>query len=153
MPIEIILSILAAGASLATGASIEVMSRMLREFSGTAKKKEKNYAEKLSALTENLKKASREVDAVLAELAHVARDRASAVTSLEADLRTLEDREKELKEKIEVLEKTPLPVAEHFAMLLENGEKRGARRDYVLFAAGVGVTTAVAIVIEIVRLG
>jgi len=62
-----------------------------------------------------LTKASKEVDSVLGELAQVARNREVAVRKLEVDLGALEGREKELKEKIEALEKTPLPVAEHFA--------------------------------------
>ncbi len=65
-------------------------------------------------------------------------------------MQTLETREKELKEKIEALESTPLPVAEHFAKLLESGEKRSAKRDYVLFGAGVVVTTGVAIIIQVI---
>jgi len=85
---------------------------------------------------------------VLAELAQVARSRQSAVEELESNLTSLESREKELKAKIEALEKTPLPVAEHFAQLLAAGERRSARRDYALFGAGVGVTTAIAILIQ-----
>ena len=68
---------------------------------------------------------------------------------LESELATMEGREKELKERIDALEKTPLPVAEHFAKLIESGEKRSARRDYALFGAGVLVTTVVAILIQL----
>ncbi len=64
---------------------------------------------------------------------------------------SLENREKELKEKIEVLEKIPIPVAEHFAKLLESGERRSVRRDYLLFGAGVLVTTVITIAIQLLR--
>jgi hypothetical protein len=111
---------------------------------------EKPYSERLSELTASLMRASREVDSVLSELACVARNRESAVQRLEDDLQSMEMREKELKEKIEALENTPLPPAEHFAKLLESGEKRGAKRDYLLFGAGVIVTTVIAITIRMV---
>ena len=90
------------------------------------------------------------MDTVLAELAKVARNRETAVQKLENDLVSLDSREKELKTSIKTLEKTPIPVAEHFAKLVADGEKRGARRDYMLFGAGVVVTTIIAIVIQIV---
>jgi hypothetical protein len=47
------------------------------------------------------------------------------------------------------LEKTPLAVAEHFAKLVAPGEKRSAMRDYLLFGAGVVVSTAIGIVIQV----
>lgn len=87
---------------------------------------------------------------MLAELSQVARSREVAVQKLEIDLVALETREKELKEKIEALESTPLPVAEYFAKLVDSGEKRSAWRDYILFGAGVVMTTVIAIIIQIV---
>jgi septal ring factor EnvC (AmiA/AmiB activator) len=98
-----------------------------------------------------LTRASSEVDEVLRELSNVARDREAAVEKLEGDLAGLEGREKELKNKIEALQKTPLPVAEHFAKLLESRERRAARRDYLLFGAGVVVTTAIAVALQFFR--
>lgn len=150
MPLDIIASILGALASLAAGglASSEIIQTLIRKIFHIEAPK-KPYSQRLSELTTNLTKASREVDSILGELALVARSRESAVTKLESDLATLEAREKELKDKIEVLQKVPIPVAEHFAKLLESGEKRSARRDYVLFGAGVLVTTFIAIVIQI----
>ena len=80
----------------------------------------------------------------------LARSRESAVQELEAGVQALESREKELQNTIDALGQTPLPVAEHFVQLLERGEKRSRRRDYILFGAGVGVTTGVAIIIHLV---
>jgi len=113
------------------------------------KKPTKSYSERLTELIENLSKASREVDAVLTELARVAKERANAVQQLENDLVTMEGREKELKERIDALEKTPLVIAEHFAKLVAPSEKRSAMRDYLLFGSGVVVSTAISIVIQI----
>ena len=110
---------------------------------------EKSYSERLSELTASLTKASREVDSILIELSRVAKSRESAVVTLEADLASLEAREIELKERIDVLQKVPIPAAEQFAKLLKTGEKKTARRDYVLFGAGVLTTTFAAVAIQL----
>jgi len=138
------------GVAVASVASSDVIRKLLRRVFKVPEQPEKPYSERLAELTAGLTKASGEVDAVLAELSQVSLSREAAVQRLETDLATLETREKELKEKIETLEETPLPVAEHFAQLLKSGERRGARRDYMLFGAGVVVTTAIAIIIQAV---
>jgi serine/threonine protein phosphatase PrpC len=149
---EFMISILAGLGGLAFGgiASTKFIQTLIQLLRRQIEHTEKPYAERLAELTDNLTKASREVDAVLAELAQVALRRQTAVEGLEANLTLLESREKKLKEKIESLEKTPLPVAEHFAQLLEAGDKRIAMRDYALFGAGVGVTTVISILIQVV---
>jgi uncharacterized protein YlxW (UPF0749 family) len=93
------------------------------------------------------------VDTVLAELSQIAKDRESAVQKIEAELQSLQNREKELQERIKTLQKVPLPVAEHFAQLTASGEKRSARRDYVLFGVGVIVSTVIAILLKVFGLG
>jgi hypothetical protein len=145
---DLSLSIIGAAASLVAGASTNVIWELLRNRL-KRKESEKPYSERLAELTGNLLKASREVDAVLVELARVAQDRAKAVQQLEADLATMEGREKELKERVEALEKTPLAVAEHFATLVAPGERRSAVRDYLLFGAGVVVSTVIGIAIQV----
>jgi DNA repair exonuclease SbcCD ATPase subunit len=150
MGLEIAASIIAALLSLlgAGLASTEAIQKLLRALLGR-KEPQKLYSERLAELTESLSKASREVDAVLVELAGVAKDRAEAVQQLEADLATMEGREKELKQRIDALQKTPLAVAEHFAQLVAPGEKRSAMRDYLLFGAGVVVSTAIGVAIQV----
>lgn len=152
MGLEIITSLIAGLATLIAGgvASSEVIQKLVRHLLGIKKEPKKHYSERLSELTDSLTKASREVDSVLSELAQVAQDREVAVRKLENDLQAMEIREKELKDKIAALENTPLPVAEHFAKLLESGEKRGAKRDYILFGAGAVLTTIIAVIIQIV---
>ena len=150
MGLEIVASIAGALLSLLGGglASTEIIQKLLRAALGR-QAPEKPYSERLAELTESLSRASRGVDAVLGELARVAKDRASAVQQLETDLATMEGREKELKERIDALEKTPLAVAEHFARLVAPGERRSAMRDYLLFGAGVVVSTVIAVVIQV----
>ena len=146
---EILNAVLGAITTLAAAATfIKVLEPLFRRVFGRPQP-QKSYSERLSSLTSSLTRASREVDEVLRELAHVARDREAAVEKLEGDLAGLEGREKELKDKIEALQKTPLPVAEHFAKLLQSGERRTARRDYLLFGAGVVVTTAITVVLQL----
>jgi hypothetical protein len=140
---DVLFSVLAAlGSLVAAAATSGVVLPLTRRLFGRPQP-QKSYGERLSTLTASLTRASSEVDDVLRELAQVARDREAAVKKLEGDLAGLEGREKELKDRIEALQKTPLPVAEHFAKLLESGERRSARRDYLLFGAGVVVTTAI----------
>src|SRR5262245_44128236 len=109
MGLDILASVVAALLSLlgASLASTQIIQTLLRSALGR-KDPEKPYSERLAELTESLSRASREVDAVLVELARVAKDRARAVQHLEADLATMEGREKELKDRIDALEKTPL---------------------------------------------
>ena len=151
MNIEIISTILGALASLLAGglASTELFQKLTRQALGKPKDSTKRYSERLAELTASLTKASRELDAVLMDLAQVAHGREAAVQKLEAELASLESREQDLKQRIEAFEKTPLPVAEHFARLIEVGEKRSRKRDYTLFGVGVMVTTAIAILIQV----
>lgn len=151
MGIEFI-SVIAAGlASLLTGlvASSGIFRKLLHQLTGKQEDSEKAYGVRLAELTASLTNASSEVDTILAELAQAAGNRESAVRKLEEDLQALETREKELQDTIDVLEQTPLPVAERFAELVEHAETRSRRRDYILFGAGVGVTSIIAIIIQL----
>ncbi|MCA1790060.1 MAG: hypothetical protein LC667_09450 [Thioalkalivibrio sp.] len=114
---------------------------------------EEGYAEKIARLTNSLQKASKDVDGVLRELASVAATRASAVSDLESQLRQMTAREQELKKRVEDLQATPIPVAEHFAELIAKGERRSAFRDYALFGLGVVVSTVIAIILRLAGLG
>lgn len=137
---------------LSTIAGGVVSTELFRKLVYRLLKKEflkKTYSERLSELTNSLTKASSEVDTVLREMAQVAKEREISVKELEEGLIDLEKREKELKEKFALLQSVPIPVAEHFAKLIEPGEKRSAKRDYLLFMTGVIVTTIIAVVLQI----
>ena len=123
---------------------------------GTTKEKPTKvelYSERLSRLTQELTKASSDVDNLLTELAKVAKDREFAVQRLEVNLTSLEEREKKLQKRIDDLKNIPVPVAEHFASLLEQGEKKSAWRDYMLFGMGVVLSTVIAIILRLIGLG
>jgi len=110
----------------------------------------KTYTERIYELTHSLTNASAEVDSILAEMSRVTKEKQSSVDKLEKGLVDLEKQENELKDRIATLENVPIPVAEHFAKFIESGEHRGAKRDYILFGAGVLVTTLIAILIQLI---
>lgn len=87
------------------------------------------------------------------ELTETTHQRKTAVDNIEKELSVLETREKEIKQRIDALQKVPIPVAEEFARLTQPGEVRSARRDYILFGAGVLVSTAIAILLKLLGLG
>ena len=149
MGIEMLAAVLGASASLLAGglASTNVIRKLRRRVLGQPEPS-KTHSERLSELTASLTRASVEVDSILRELSTVAKEKEASVKQLEAGLFGLQEEEQELKDKISALEKTPLPVAEHFAKLVESGEKRNTARDYALFGAGVVVTTVVTIIIQ-----
>lgn len=148
---ETLISIIAALTALVGGtfASSRLVREALYRILGKPERK-KTYAERLSELTNSLNNASREVDSILAELSSVTKEKQSSVKQLEQVLSDLEKRENELKDRIAALENVPIPVAEHFAKLMQSGERRSAKRDYLLFGAGVLVTTLIAIIIQII---
>ena len=151
---ELIVSVIAALLSLLLGVvqnilPVEVINAKIRELLGLPEKRTKSYEERIRELTESLASASSEVDRILYEMAHVARERQSAVLALEQDLSELSKREKELQERIENLEKVPIPAAQYFAELVEKGERRSAWRDYMLFGLGVLVSTAISIALRL----
>ena len=115
--------------------------------------KPQSYAERISELTSDLGKATAALDGILLEMSQVTKERERSIASLEMQVRQLEEREKELNTTIENLKNVPLPVAEHFAALANKGEKRTARRDYLLFAAGVIVSAIVSIILKVFGIG
>ncbi len=114
------------------------------------KQRAETYSDKVSRLTDSLSKATAEVDEVLKEIAIVSRERTKTVAELEKQLEELAAREKQVKERIEVLEKVPLEAVQHFERMLDKGDKRSAWRDYMLFGLGVIVSTVIAIALKLV---
>ena len=108
-----------------------------------------SYKEKMTSLTRSLIEASAEVDRVLKEIAEIGNQRQGDIAKLELQLQNLTDHEKQLQEKVNALEKVPLPAIEHFVKAIESGEKRSALRDYILFGLGVIVSTVIAIVLKL----
>jgi peptidoglycan hydrolase CwlO-like protein len=151
---EILLSILSGFLALTTALASDYLRPLLGKIIvGKQRKKTETYSEKLIKLTSSLTKASAEVDDLLVELSKVASERESAVNKLEADLARLEGDEKQIQQRIKDLKNIPVPVAEHFATIIRQGEKRSASRDYLLFGLGVVVSTVIAILLHLAGLG
>jgi hypothetical protein len=112
----------------------------------------KPFSIRLRELTTNLQASSKQVDEVIKEISGIAETRQAAIKRLETDLENLEAREKSLKERVDLLEKIPIPVAEHLATVMQPGERRSAVRDYILFLAGVVTSTIISIVLHLVGL-
>ena len=150
MGIEMFASLLAAIITIAGGGivSSKEIQKLVRKILKLPEEAKISYSERLSELTQKLEESSREVDEVLKEIGEVTEKRQNAVDALENDLTQLESKEAHLKEKILALESTPVEAVKHFADLVTEGEKRGAKRDYLLFGAGVLVSTLVAIAIQ-----
>ena len=105
--------------------------------------------EKLRSALEDLQRASNAADAVIRELTHQGAERARTVERLGQQLDELTLKETELKAKIETLEKVPLPALQHFEEVLRRGDRRSAKRDYLLFGFGALVSTIVSIIIQL----
>jgi hypothetical protein len=100
-----------------------------------------------------LKKAATEMDRIVDEIGRYTEERQSTVVKLENDLDALSRREQELKERIDGLQKVPLPAAEYFAKLVEKTEKRSVTRDYSLFLLGVVLSGIVVVILKKFGLG
>jgi septal ring factor EnvC (AmiA/AmiB activator) len=156
MQLEIIAAVLSALASLLAGGAIgsDVVRKLVRHILKLPEPvRTETFRSKLDRLSGNLADASREVDAVLSELTSVAKAREEAVSRLEEELMALEQREQSLQQSIKQLENVPLPVVDRFAELTATGERRSARRDYILFASGVIVSTIIAIALRFFGIG
>ena len=111
------------------------------------------HGEKLARLVDNLTRTSKEVDSILAEIAQTTRDRETTITKLESEINKLEISEKEYKERIEALKNVPIPAIDYLVKQLEPGEKKSARRDYLLFLAGVIASAVVTIIFKLFGIG
>jgi len=124
---------------------INIIKRILNK---NPEKMRQTYSKRLSKLMDNLIKASSEVDSILNELSSVTKERTKGIARLDNELKVLEENEKHLQQRISDLKNIPIPVAEHFASIVAQSEKRSAWRDYFLFGLGVVVTTVIAIIIK-----
>jgi len=147
MEFAFLLSLVSGVLSMLAGGivSSEIIQKLIRKIFDLPENTQQSYSERLADLTNKLDSASKEVDDVLQEISTVAINRQKTVEKLEQDLGHLEQKETDLKKRIEALEQTPVEAAQHFAELISDGDKRGAKRDYILFGAGVLITTIISI--------
>jgi DNA repair exonuclease SbcCD ATPase subunit len=123
---------------------------------------------RVNELAENLRRDSSELNGLLVEMQAITERRLSDVSEQEKKLQELTDREVSLKERIASLEATRPEAVEEFVRLLQRQqaeaearaqvqqktlEIRSARRDYILFLAGVLASVVVAIVLSSLGVG
>lgn len=142
--IDQVATVLALLASLSAGAVAQIIASLVRR----RRPESEDYSARLSRLTSSLNRSSKEMDKILAELGEVAVSRQRAVEALGDELSTLSKRQKELEERNKELANVSMPVAEYFASIASEGEKRSARRDFLLFGLGVVVSTVVTLLLQ-----
>jgi len=154
---EIIAALATLAVPLLASALLFVLERSLPDRTlrllGIKKPRQETYSERLADVTRRLMKSSSEVDSLLSEMETITKAREQELHRIECQVSQSQEEERSLEERIDALRDTPLPVAEHFARMIERGEKRTAGRDYILFGAGVVVTTVIAIVLRLIGLG
>ena len=107
----------------------------------------------LSRMVNGLNKTSNELDKILAQIVEVAQDRAQAATNLQAQMQKLEEAEQEYLVLIEILKNEPLRVMSDLLNELQPNQIRTPRRDFMLFLAGVVVSTLVSILLGLLKVG
>tara|TARA_R110001583_G_scaffold171793_1_gene325523 strand:+ start:916 stop:1431 length:516 start_codon:yes stop_codon:yes gene_type:complete len=124
-------------------------SKFLMEIFIFDKNKNKPFKERLSDSLETLKKATGEIDNVIEEIAKISQEKHLTIEKLELQLEQLEIKENEMKEKITTMEKVPVESLKYFEDILNKGNKRSAKRDYIIFTLGIILTTIIAVILNI----
>lgn len=144
---QILLGVVSALVSIFAGGVAGSVLEALRKRSKRNQLPLASYSDKMTSLTKSLISAAAEVDRVLNEMSDVSRQKETSIADLETRLVELAKREKLQQENIQALKGVPLPAAQYFARVLQRGERRSAWRDYILFGAGVVVSTVIAFVL------
>ena len=104
----------------------------------------------LEELAQELNILAQEFDHAFNETKEIANNRTSALATLETELATLSKKETEMKIRVSELEKVSIPAVEYLLQATEKSERRSAKRDYLLFVAGVVASAVVSIIMRIV---
>lgn len=107
-----------------------------------------SYEEKFKALVDNLRISSLEVDKSLVEITEFTKEKTALLEKLESEMKALSDKEINLKNKIETLEKVPVEALKHFHDILNSENSRSAKRDYLLFLLGVAFSVISALILK-----
>jgi hypothetical protein len=100
-----------------------------------------------------LSSASQEIDLIIRDIIRDIKDRQTILEELKARHQTLSQEEAELSKRVETLKDLPLEVAKYFQQIseeiLQQVEKKRARRDSLMFVLGILVTTVIAILLRV----
>ena len=158
MGLEVLVALVAAAA--ASLLTVPLVERLLDRYENTATLRllerlglveltdTTSFQAKIKKSLSALSNATREVDETVLAITKLATQREQTLSRLEAQLGELTTRESELKNKIQTLEQVPIEAIRHFEEVLNKGDRRSAYRDYMLFGAGVIVSTIIAILLK-----
>lgn len=108
-----------------------------------------SFKERFSNSISTLKSASKDVDSVIEEIAEISKEKYQTISKLEKQLEYLEKKENHLEDKISTMEKVPVESMKYFEEVLNKGEKRSAKRDYIIFLLGIIFTTIIGVLLNI----
>ena len=107
----------------------------------------------LARLAHGLNTTSGELEKILEKIVEVTQNRAAASITLQAEMKKLAEAEEEYLVQIEMLKNEPLRVASDLLNDLHPSQIRTPRHDFMLFLAGVLVSTIVSILWNLLKIG
>ena len=126
-----------------------ITAKILYSVFNLSKRSPDDFKNKINNSLALLKKSTAEIDSVINEVTLISKEKQKAIELLENQLKDLSVQESDLKKKIETLESTPIDSIKYFEEILNKNNKRDKKRDYMLFALGVLITTIVGIIINL----
>jgi uncharacterized Zn finger protein len=153
--IDIVTTLLAGIVSMFAGAitfllSSDVIKEKTYRLLGLRKNKQESLSERIIRLNKSLKISSNEIESVLREMEEITKNKEKNIIIVEEKIEKLNAKENEMQTKINMMANNPLIKIDKIEKILEEGEKRSKKRDLVLFALGVIVSTVLSIFQKII---
>ena len=146
---QVFLELLSSALLVASFSAIYPLYRILLKIFRKGEEEKISYSDKLKNLTNELEKNAEKLDSTLHEFSSIVKERERKIKQLETELLKLEASEKEYKERISALENVPIAAIDHLLKQLEPSERKSARRDYLLFIAGLLLGAIVSIILSL----
>ncbi|HUV80779.1 MAG TPA: hypothetical protein VMW40_08190 [Candidatus Bathyarchaeia archaeon] len=118
-----------------------------------AARREVTQGERIQQSISKLSSASQEIDTIIKDIVQDIKHRQTVLEELKAKYQTLSQEKAELSKQVEMLKDTQPEVAKYFEQTLQQMEKKRARRDSLMFALGIVVTTVIAILLGVLGVG
>jgi len=150
---EIIASILAGILSITIGGlSLQGISSYSRRKKRRARTMVVTPGARIQESISKLSSASHEIDVIIQDIIDNIRNRQTMLEELTIKYGNLLQEEGELSKRVEMLKKIPLEVADHFRQIsdesLEGAEKRRTKRDIIMLASGIALTTVIGVLLR-----
>lgn len=138
------------------GIYADFLSRVLfgRPDGGAPEPQSPTFDQRVSRIASRLRQSGSDAQALLDEMEVVIRDRAIRIEEARARIQKLELDEAQIRDQLEALEALkPEAVAAirgEFDESLDERERRSSKRDFILFASGFLLSTAVSVILAFV---